>query len=51
MTQPQIRTIEGGGFVPTVPLLARPAGALDASLSIELGADGSAFAFAPHGDS
>lgn len=36
MKQPQISRIEGGGTVPTIPLLRRLARALDAELSINL---------------
>ncbi|MFC9395730.1 helix-turn-helix domain-containing protein [Streptomyces sp. NPDC057027] len=36
MKQPQISRIEGGGTVPTIPLLRRLARALDAELTIEL---------------
>ncbi|MGD6744851.1 helix-turn-helix domain-containing protein [Streptomyces sp. BH106] len=36
MKQPQISRIEGGGTVPTIPLLKRLARALDAELTIEL---------------
>ncbi len=36
MKQPQISRIEGGGTVPTIPLLRRLAHALDAELSINL---------------
>jgi ribosome-binding protein aMBF1 (putative translation factor) len=36
MKQPQISRIEGGGTVPTIPLLRRLAHALDAELSIRL---------------
>jgi transcriptional regulator with XRE-family HTH domain len=36
MTQPQISKLELGGTVPTLPLLARLAKALDASLNIAL---------------
>jgi transcriptional regulator with XRE-family HTH domain len=39
MTQPQLSRLESGGATPTVPLLARLAGALDADLEI---------AFHPH---
>lgn len=48
MTQPQISTIEGGDSVPTLPLLTRLAKALDASLSINLDGDTSAFIFTAH---
>lgn len=36
MRQPQISRIEGGGTVPTIPLLRRLARALDADLTINL---------------
>lgn len=49
MTEPQISTIEGGGIVPTLPLLARLAKALDASVVIDLDGDTSAFAFIARG--
>ncbi|MFJ5112983.1 helix-turn-helix domain-containing protein [Streptomyces sp. NPDC088551] len=55
MTQPQISHIEGGDSVPTLPLLTRLAKAMDASLTIDLDGDTSAFVFtargtrAPHG--
>ncbi|MFJ5116667.1 helix-turn-helix domain-containing protein [Kitasatospora sp. NPDC088548] len=48
MTQPQISNIEGGDSVPTLPLLTRLAKALDASLTIDLDGDTSAFAFSAH---
>ncbi|MFD0898862.1 helix-turn-helix domain-containing protein [Actinomadura sediminis] len=48
MTQPQISNIEGGDSVPTLPLLTRLAGALDASLTIELDDGESTFVFTPH---
>ncbi|GAA4212749.1 helix-turn-helix domain-containing protein [Microbispora amethystogenes] len=50
MTQPQISNIEGGDSVPTLPLLTRLASALDASLTIRLDDNGSAFVFTPHHD-
>lgn len=50
MTQPQISNIEGGDAVPTLPLLTRLANALDASLTIDLDGDTSAFVFTPHAD-
>ncbi|MFF7555387.1 helix-turn-helix domain-containing protein [Streptomyces olivaceus] len=50
MTQPQISNIEGGDSVPTLPLLTRLAKALDASLTIDLDGDNSAFAFRAHDD-
>ncbi|MFE9925255.1 helix-turn-helix domain-containing protein [Streptomyces sp. NPDC005774] len=49
MTQPQISNIEGGDSVPTLPLLTRLAKALDASLTIDLDRDTSAFTFTPYG--
>ncbi|MEV6163065.1 helix-turn-helix transcriptional regulator [Streptomyces sp. NPDC052052] len=48
MTQPQISHIEGGDSVPTLHLLIRLAKALDASLTIDLDGDTSAFVFTPH---
>ncbi len=49
MSQPQISTIEGGGtVVPTLPLLARLARALDASLNIALDGDASSIDLRPH---
>ncbi|MFE3602994.1 helix-turn-helix domain-containing protein [Streptomyces sp. NPDC059142] len=48
MTQPQISSIEGGGSVPTLTLLTRLAKALDASMTIDLDGDTSAFLFTPH---
>ncbi|MCM2419259.1 helix-turn-helix transcriptional regulator [Streptomyces sp. RKAG293] len=48
MTQPQISNIEGGDSVPTLPLLTRLAKALDASLTIDLDGDTSAFVFTAH---
>ncbi|MFJ9455161.1 helix-turn-helix domain-containing protein [Kitasatospora sp. NPDC101447] len=48
MTQPQISNIEGGDAAPTLPLLTRLAKALDASLTIDLDGDTSAFVFTPH---
>ena len=50
MTQPQVSTIEGGDSTPTVPLLARLAKALDASLTIRLVDGTSVFVFTPHGE-
>ncbi|MDT0403893.1 MULTISPECIES: helix-turn-helix domain-containing protein [Streptomyces] len=50
MTQPQISNIEGGDSVPTLPLLTRLAKALDASLTIDLDGDQSAFVFTAHKD-
>lgn len=48
MTQPQISNIEGGDSVPTLPLLTRLAKAMDASLTIDLDGDRSAFVFTAH---
>ncbi|MCT2594168.1 helix-turn-helix transcriptional regulator [Streptomyces sp. N2-109] len=48
MTQPQISHIEGGDSVPTLPLLTRLASALDASLTIDLDGEASAFVFTAH---
>ena len=48
LTQPQVSKLELGGTVPTLPLLARLAGALDASLNIALDGDTSSVAFIPH---
>ena len=42
MKQPQISRIEGGGTVPTIPLLRRLAHALDADLTINLTPHGNA---------
>lgn len=50
MTQPQISNIEGGDSIPTLPLLTRLAGALDATLTIRLDDNDSAFVFTPHHD-
>jgi ribosome-binding protein aMBF1 (putative translation factor) len=49
MTQSQISNIEGGDSVPTLPLLTRLAKALDASLTINLDEETSAFFFTAHG--
>ncbi|TDT95400.1 helix-turn-helix protein [Streptomyces sp. 846.5] len=48
MTQPQVSKLELGGTVPTLPLLARLAKALDASLNIALDGDTSTVAFIAH---
>ncbi|MYV99708.1 helix-turn-helix transcriptional regulator [Streptomyces sp. SID3343] len=48
MTQPQVSKLELGGTVPTLPLLARLARALEASLNIALDGDTTAVAFTPH---
>jgi ribosome-binding protein aMBF1 (putative translation factor) len=48
MTQPQVSKLELGGTVPTLPLLARLAKALDTSLNIALDGDTSSVVFTPH---
>ncbi|WP_329579646.1 helix-turn-helix domain-containing protein [Kitasatospora sp. NBC_01250] len=48
MTQPQVSKLELGGTVPTLPLLARLAKALDASLNIALDDGTSSVVFTPH---
>ncbi|MFF9482237.1 helix-turn-helix domain-containing protein [Streptomyces sp. NPDC014733] len=48
MTQPQISKLELGGTVPTLPLLARLADALDASLNIALDSGTSTVVFTAH---
>ncbi|MFJ5224076.1 helix-turn-helix transcriptional regulator [Streptomyces sp. NPDC088400] len=48
MTQPQVSKLELGGTVPTLPLLARLAKALDASLNIALDGDTSTVVFTAH---
>ncbi|MFI1014679.1 helix-turn-helix transcriptional regulator [Streptomyces sp. NPDC020965] len=48
MTQPQVSKLELGGTVPTLPLLARLAKALDASLNIALDGDNSTVVFTGH---
>lgn len=48
MTQPQISKLELGGTVPTLPLLARLAKALDTSLNIAVDGDESSVIFTPH---
>ncbi|GAA2934840.1 hypothetical protein GCM10020221_33250 [Streptomyces thioluteus] len=48
MTQPQVSKLELGGTVPTLPLLARLAKALDASLNIALDGDTSSVVFTAH---
>lgn len=45
MTQPQISKLELGGTMPTLPLLARLARAMEASLTVELDGDTSVVAF------
>jgi ribosome-binding protein aMBF1 (putative translation factor) len=48
MTQPQISKLELGGTVPTLPLLARLAKALDASLNIAIDDDRTVAQFLAH---
>jgi ribosome-binding protein aMBF1 (putative translation factor) len=48
MTQPQVSKLELGGTVPTLPLLARLAKALDTSLDIAIDDDATAITFTPH---
>ncbi|AZK95070.1 MULTISPECIES: helix-turn-helix transcriptional regulator [Streptomyces] len=48
MTQPQVSKLELGGTIPTLPLLARLAKALDASLNIALDGDISTVVFSGH---
>ncbi|MFI5532519.1 helix-turn-helix domain-containing protein [Kitasatospora sp. NPDC051853] len=48
MTQPQVSNVEGGDSVPTLPVLIRLAKALEASLTIALDGDASAFVFTAH---
>ncbi|WP_328466199.1 helix-turn-helix domain-containing protein [Streptomyces sp. NBC_00448] len=47
-TQPQVSKLELGGTVPTLPLLARLANALDASLNIAVDGDTSSVVFTAH---
>ena len=48
MTQPQVSKLELGGTVPTLPLLARLAKALDTTLNIAIDDDATAITFTPH---
>jgi ribosome-binding protein aMBF1 (putative translation factor) len=48
MTQPQLSKLELGGTVPTLPLLARLAKALDTTLNIAMDDDTTAITFTPH---
>lgn len=48
MTQPQISKLELGGTIPTLPLLARLARALDASLDIAIDNEHISTEFRPH---
>jgi ribosome-binding protein aMBF1 (putative translation factor) len=49
LTQAKISRIEGSDTVPTLPLLARLASALDATLNIALDGDETKVAFTGHG--
>ncbi|MFC7306237.1 helix-turn-helix domain-containing protein [Streptomyces monticola] len=49
LTQAKVSRIEGSDTVPTLPLLARLAGALDASLNIALDDDSTEVVFTAHG--
>ncbi|MFJ7202942.1 helix-turn-helix domain-containing protein [Streptomyces sp. NPDC098789] len=49
MTQPQISKLELGGTVPTVPLLARLARAMDSELNLRLAGETSRVVFTAHG--
>jgi ribosome-binding protein aMBF1 (putative translation factor) len=49
LTQAKISRIEGSDTVPTLPLLARLASALDATLNIALDSDETKVAFTGHG--
>ena len=48
MTQPQVSKLELGGTVPTLPLLARLAEALDTTLNIAIDDGDTAITFTPH---
>lgn len=48
MTQPQVSKLELGGTVPTLPLLARLARALDAALTLQLDGETSVVEFKAH---
>jgi ribosome-binding protein aMBF1 (putative translation factor) len=48
MTQPQVSRMEGGGTVPTLPLLRRLAKALDGSLNVAIDEAESRVTFTPH---
>jgi ribosome-binding protein aMBF1 (putative translation factor) len=48
MTQPQVSKLELGGTMPTLPLLARLARAMDAAFSLELDGDTSSVVFKAH---
>ncbi|WP_030022760.1 helix-turn-helix domain-containing protein [Streptomyces monomycini] len=44
----EIERIEGGGTVPTLPLLRRLAGAFDAQLDLSIDSDELSLSFVPH---
>ncbi|OKI05019.1 hypothetical protein A6A06_10135 [Streptomyces sp. CB02923] len=44
----EVERIEGGGTVPTLPLLRRLAGALDAQLDLSIDSDEVSLSFVPH---
>lgn len=48
MTQPQVSKLELGGSMPTVPLLARLARAMEADFSLEPFGEGIRVSFTPH---
>ncbi|MFD0627157.1 helix-turn-helix domain-containing protein [Streptomyces sanglieri] len=48
MTQPQVSKLELGGTMPTVPLLARLARAMNSTFSMELDGDTMRVAFTAH---
>ncbi|GAA2336332.1 helix-turn-helix domain-containing protein [Streptomyces kunmingensis] len=50
MSQPKVSMIEGGGHVPTLPLLQRLAKALDSRLAIDLDEESPSFDFRPLDD-
>ncbi|WP_428950966.1 helix-turn-helix domain-containing protein [Streptomyces sp. cg35] len=50
LSQPKVSAIEGGGHVPTLPLLQRLATALVSHLVIDLDEDNPAFDFRPLGE-
>ncbi|GGX12287.1 hypothetical protein GCM10010353_29650 [Streptomyces chryseus] len=48
LTEAEVEQIEGGGTVPTLPLLRQLASALDAQLDVSIGSDAMSLAFVPH---
>ncbi|MGW9496158.1 helix-turn-helix domain-containing protein [Streptomyces prasinus] len=48
MTQPQVSLMEGGGTVPTLPLLRRLVKALDGTLNLTIDEGDSRVTFTPH---